>query len=329
MTPLPNAPVIKDIAKDHPLVTVMIPTFNQENVVGEAIESAARQDYPNLEVVICDDASTDGTQAVAERFAGNGNIRYHRNTNNIGRVANYRRLLYELANGAWVINLDGDDCFLDRHYIRRAMSIALSDPEIVLVFSKAAKGRATDADLKILNARFGATRILDGTRFCYEHPPYDRVVPLHLTCLYQRNAALKEGFYELNILSADFDSLYRLMLGHKIGFIDSVSGLWRQHSNNATHALSFEQLRDNYAMLERIYQSALDKKCFTFEEARRWLRRQSACLLLSVMKHTASGVCAPTAPFRMAKFLFGREPGFVVELPSALTRALANAIPFN
>ncbi len=329
MTSLPNAPVIKGIVKDHPLVTVMIPTFNQENFVGEAIESAARQDYPNLEVVICDDASTDGTRAVAGRFAGDSNIRYYRNAHNIGRAANYRRLLYELANGAWVINLDGDDCFLDRHYIRRAMNIALSDPEIVLVFSKAAKGRAIDADLKILNARFGATRILDGTRFCHEHPPYDRVVPLHLTCLYQRNAALKEGFYELNILSADFDSLYRLMLGHKIGFIDSVSGLWRQHSNNATHALSFEQLRDNYAMLERIYQSALDKRCFTFEEARRWLRRQSACLLLSVMKHTASGVCAPTAPFRMAKFLFGREPGFVVELPSALTRALANAVPFN
>lgn len=329
MTSLPNAPVVKGIVKDHPLVTVMIPTFNQENFVGEAIESAARQDYPNLEVVICDDASTDGTRAVAERFAGDSNIRYYRNAHNIGRVANYRRLLYELANGTWVINLDGDDCFLDRHYIRRAINIALSDPEIVLVFSKAAKGRATDADLKILNARFGATRILDGTRFCYEHPPYDRVVPLHLTCLYQRDAALKEGFYELNILSADFNSLYRLMLGHKIGFIDSVSGLWRRHSNNATHALSFEQLRDNYAMLERIYQSALDKRCFTFEEARRWLRRQSACLLLSVMKHTASGVCAPTAPFRMAKFLFGREPGFVVELPSALTRALANAVPFN
>ena len=118
-----------------------------------------------------------------------------------------------------------------------------------------------------MNTRFGATRILDGTRFCYEHPPYDRVVPLHLTCLYRRDAALKEGFYELNILSADFDSLYRLMLGHKIGFIDSVSGLWRQHGNNATHALSFEQLHDNYAMLERIYQRALDKGCFTREEA--------------------------------------------------------------
>lgn len=207
MTPLPDAPVIKNIVKDHPLVTVMIPTFNQADFVGEAIESAARQDYPNLEIVICDDASTDGTQAVAERFAGDGRIRYCRNTNNIGRVANYRKLLYELANGTWVINLDGDDCFLDRRYIRRAMSIALSDPEIVLVFSKAAKGAAGDADLKILNTRFGATRILDGTRFCYEHPPYDRVVPLHLTCLYQRKAALKEGFYELNILSADFDLL--------------------------------------------------------------------------------------------------------------------------
>ena len=147
MTPLPNAPVIKDFAKDHPLVTVMIPTFNQADFVGEAIESAARQDYPNLEVVICDDASTDGTQAVAERFAGDVNIRYYRNTNNIGRVANYRRLLYELANGAWVINLDGDDCFLDRHYIRRAMSIALSDSRNCAGIQQGRKGETLETPI--------------------------------------------------------------------------------------------------------------------------------------------------------------------------------------
>jgi len=50
-----------------PKVTIMIATYNQERFIGEAIESAMAQDYPNLEIVVCDDCSTDRTYEIAKQ----------------------------------------------------------------------------------------------------------------------------------------------------------------------------------------------------------------------------------------------------------------------
>jgi len=56
-------------ATDPPLVTAVIPAKDEEGALGECLASVASQDYPNLEILIVDDRSTDGTAAVARRFA--------------------------------------------------------------------------------------------------------------------------------------------------------------------------------------------------------------------------------------------------------------------
>ena len=53
--------------KSMALVTVMIPTYNQATLIAKAIDSALAQDYENLEVVVCDDNSTDNTSVVWNR----------------------------------------------------------------------------------------------------------------------------------------------------------------------------------------------------------------------------------------------------------------------
>ncbi len=104
-----------------PKVSVMIPTFNQAHLVGEAIESALAQTYENLEVIVADDASTDDTPEVVGDFTNDPRLSYYRNSTNLGRVANYHRTLYERATGDWVVNLDGDDYFTDQEYIYTAI----------------------------------------------------------------------------------------------------------------------------------------------------------------------------------------------------------------
>lgn len=50
--------------KETPLVSVVIPTFNRAGIIGETIENIFQQTYPNMEVIVVDDGSTDGTEAV-------------------------------------------------------------------------------------------------------------------------------------------------------------------------------------------------------------------------------------------------------------------------
>jgi glycosyltransferase involved in cell wall biosynthesis len=103
-----------------PRVTILIPTYNQERFIDQAIASALGQDYPSLEVVVLDDASTDGTGRASRAWAYDRRFRYVCNDRNLGRVANYRRGLTHHARGEWVLMLDGDDYLADPGFIGRA-----------------------------------------------------------------------------------------------------------------------------------------------------------------------------------------------------------------
>lgn len=91
-----------------PLVTIGIPTYNR--VTGffpQALASALEQDYPNLEIVVCDNASTDGTQAYMESLA-DPRVRYVRHAVNIGANPNYNACL-DSARGEYFVLLHDDD----------------------------------------------------------------------------------------------------------------------------------------------------------------------------------------------------------------------------
>ncbi|MGC8706738.1 MAG: glycosyltransferase family 2 protein, partial [Desulfurella sp.] len=90
---------------DKPKVTIAIPAYNQAKYIKQAIDSALNQDYPNLEVIVSDDASLDDTRQIVKEY-NDKRLKYYRNEKNIGRVANHRKLLYEYATGEYVLNLD-------------------------------------------------------------------------------------------------------------------------------------------------------------------------------------------------------------------------------
>jgi len=84
-----------------PFVSVGMPAYNGEKTIRTAIESLMAQDYPNFELIICDDASTDRTAEIWLEVAGNDpRVRFLRNKNNIGMYANWMKLL-NLASGNW------------------------------------------------------------------------------------------------------------------------------------------------------------------------------------------------------------------------------------
>ena len=89
------------------LVSIIVPAYNAEKYIADAIESVLRQTYPYFELIIVDDASTDRTAEVVQSFSDQ-RIKLIRHTSNKGPGA-ARNTAIEAARGKWIAFLDADD----------------------------------------------------------------------------------------------------------------------------------------------------------------------------------------------------------------------------
>lgn len=103
----PGAGIHSSVMNENPLATVAMVTYNSAKYVATAIESVLCQSYENLELVVCDDCSTDDTWAIVRSYA-DPRLRAYRNEKNLGEYANRNHAL-GLARGRYVIYIDGDD----------------------------------------------------------------------------------------------------------------------------------------------------------------------------------------------------------------------------
>lgn len=92
-----------------PLISIIMPAYNAERFIASAIESVLQQTYPNWELLIIDDASTDNTAALVHRFQ-DCRIRYQA-VERIGSPAGVRNVGLRLTQGEFIAFLDADDMY--------------------------------------------------------------------------------------------------------------------------------------------------------------------------------------------------------------------------
>src|SRR5271154_2201395 len=114
------------------LVSVTIVTYNSGRFIKRCLESVLEQKYPNLEVLVIDNASTDGTVDILEQFADRCQIHY--NDENIGFAAAQNQAI-GLAGGDWVLTLNPDVLLLP-NFIQSLVDAGNFDPSIGAVCGK-------------------------------------------------------------------------------------------------------------------------------------------------------------------------------------------------
>ena len=106
--------------KKTPLVSVVLCVYNGERQVTAAVEDILAQTYQNIELIISDDASTDGTIAVLEKYKDNPKIRLFRQRKNLGFLKN-KNFAIAQTQGSFITQQDHDDRS-DRTRIARQIS---------------------------------------------------------------------------------------------------------------------------------------------------------------------------------------------------------------
>lgn len=119
--------------KASPLVSVIIPVYNYDRYLAEAIESVLNQTYQSLEVIVVDDGSTDQSGDVAKSFADRG-VQYCPQAH--AGIGPTRNKGVELAQGDFIAFLDADDRWPEEK-IERQLQAFENDPALEMVFGQA------------------------------------------------------------------------------------------------------------------------------------------------------------------------------------------------
>ena len=130
------------------MVSIVIPAYNEEATIGQAIESALDQTYPNVEVIVVDDGSTDNTAEIASNFSYGypDRVRLIRHGRNIGKFEALNSGM-DAAKGEYVYHMDADG-YLAPDNVERMMS-AFNDDKLGAVASMVAISNDENALTKL------------------------------------------------------------------------------------------------------------------------------------------------------------------------------------
>jgi glycosyltransferase involved in cell wall biosynthesis len=139
---------------DHetPRLSVGMPVYNGERFIAQAIESILSQTFRDLELVICDNASTDSTEQICREYAGRDQrVRYYRNPQNYGASRNYN-LVVELAKGDY-LKWQAHDDYCDPTFLEKCFAVVHDDPRVALCYSQFVRVDEQGRELGVKSSR--------------------------------------------------------------------------------------------------------------------------------------------------------------------------------
>jgi glycosyltransferase involved in cell wall biosynthesis len=95
----------------QPLISILLCSYNGEKFIKEQVDSLLDQSYPNLEIIISDDLSTDGTRAILDQYRTQGRVKIFFQKENLGQSKNFEFALKQ-ARGEFIAFADQDDIWL-------------------------------------------------------------------------------------------------------------------------------------------------------------------------------------------------------------------------
>lgn len=250
-----------------PLITIMIPTYNQQDFIQRAINSALSLNYSNIQVVVCDDCSTDNTYEVAKEII-DPRLEVYKNKQNLGRVANYKHILEDLAKGSWVINCDGDDYLEQSDFFIRAMDELINNESIVLFtanrYKLSREGVKTKQELPHSEGLHNGNELF--SKFYSLNNPL-----FHITSLYRREDAINCDFYTQDITSSDMESLLRLIVNSNFYHIQDNIAVWCEHEENESGNINVGKRLGNLQLIDSVFN--YHKNNLNIKVLKKWKRK--------------------------------------------------------
>lgn len=258
------------------LISVVMPTYNCEKYIHEAIDSILNQTYKNFEFIIVDGHSNDGTEIILEDYKQKDQrvkIIYD-NGKGIGAAL---RLGCENANGDYIARMDSDDISLPQR-LENEMKVMLSDDNNILVSC--------------------ASIYIDGSgnNIGYGFPYTSRRMLkrnvtsiLHPGVLMRKDAYVKAGGYQSLLRAEDFLLWSRMIKYGKFSIVKYPLVKYRLLPNSLTNSMS-DFFNDNFP---KVYRSCIDKEKISFDDIQE--------INAFIKRETMTGIVVERNPIRKSE----------------------------
>lgn len=210
--------------KHEPLVSIIVPSYNHEKFIGDAIESLLNQTYKNFEIIVVDDGSDDESLKIIKKFEDKNNFFYSSQTNQ-GICRTLNRAIKEFSKGEYISLIASDDIW---HLSKLEFQVKeiLKNPLSELCYSQAIK---FSQDQKIMGGPIipsnpSKGKILDKI-FIRQHVPAG-------TILFSRKIYDDLDGFDETLLEEDWDFIIRCASKTEFSLVKKPLLFYRQHKNN-------------------------------------------------------------------------------------------------
>ena len=250
--PLFNKKVILNKDKNYSKISIVTPSLNQAQFLEQTILSVLNQNYPNLEYIIIDGGSTDGSVDIIKKYEKY--LAYWISEKDKGQT-NAINKGFKVSSGEILAWLNADDTYL-RYTISRVADYFQKYPQIDLIYGNA----------RLINRNsqwIGDFKTID----------YDFHIHLFGSSIIPQPAAFwrKKPFYEINILNEkvkmamDGDLWFRLFLhGCSFGFIDDFLANVRIHKDTISNRFKREHFEEAQKVRKNIYRNVYSQSCLEY-----------------------------------------------------------------
>ena len=231
---------------DLPLVSVIIPVFNGANFIEDSINSVLRQTYSNIEIIVVNDGSTDGTETILNNYSSK--IQKINKTN--GGAASARNLGILLSNGSLLAFLDADDVWLPNKLQKQYELLISTGSDFVYCGVQDFK----DSKLMARHIPFS----FDTTKYFLQNPISMPIYAAPSSILIKKSELSKIGLFDtlIPLPSDDWDFVRRCCSKLKFNFSDSILVQYRIHDSNISKQ-SLDKIYPGfrYAVSKMIFES--------------------------------------------------------------------------
>jgi glycosyltransferase involved in cell wall biosynthesis len=232
------------VSSDTPLVSVVVPAYNYARYLDEAIKSVLAQDYPNVELIVLDDGSTDETPALLERYRDAFRWERHENMGQVNTINKGWRM----SKGKILCLLNADDVLLP-NAVSTSVEGFLANPDAVLTY----------CDYCLIDSSSAVIRRVEAPDFDYREMVSQLVCSPGPGTFFRRSVYEAVGDWDPSLrLILDYDYWLKLGLRGRFVRIPEVLASFRVHEDSATFAVADKGKSEEYVRVVSNYYQMQD-----------------------------------------------------------------------